>query len=560
MTPPPSARHALPAWLLAAALALPLLGLSSPLLEVDDARYAEIPRAMAASGDWIVPELNGMPYVEKPPLWYWLAAVSETLLGPREAAARLPLFLLALLGAAGVWWLGSWLYSATVARVATTATATAALWLFLSHNITLDLSVSVFLLWTTALALRSMARPQDAGWAAPAAWVAAAFAFLSKGLIAVLLPGLWVAGLAFLFPALRPGAKRLASPAGLLAFLVLTAPWLIAMHHRRPDFLRTFFLEQHFQRYLTPRYARGAPWWFFGAVLPAGLLPWTAPALAGIVRAANPPLWSDFRGPALAAWVLGVTAFFSASNSKLATYVLPAVPHACLLAAVAINEGLPAWANHLQRTLGAMLLSAAALLGAALASGKLPSRLWPPPGLAAADAIVPAVLAALILIALGGAMIAAPSSHRPAAVLAGGGVLAGLFLFPGLRAAAPLLSAKTAALAVGAEAGRQDQVWTYGTYLHGLPFYSGRRVDKAVYFVGEFHYAKRDPAHAGRFGDDNDVRRLPRREGKTFVLMRSPERARFEQTVSGGATAIASWREFGPWSLAEVRARALDKP
>ena len=113
-----------PAWLVAAALALPLLVLGSPLIEVDDARYAEVPRAMAASADWILPSLNAMPYVEKPPLWYWLGAASIKAFGVCEAAARLPMFLLSLLGAGGIFWLGSWMYSPSVGRCAALATAT----------------------------------------------------------------------------------------------------------------------------------------------------------------------------------------------------------------------------------------------------------------------------------------------------------------------------------------------------------------------------------------------------------------------------------------------------
>jgi len=543
----------LPAGLLAAALALPLVGLGSPLLEVDDARYAEVPRAMAASGDWVLPSLNGMPYVEKPPLWYWTAAASQKVFGASEASARLPMLLIALLGAAGVWWLGSWLYSAGTGRAAAGATATAALWLFLTHNLTLDMPVSVFLLWTTALALRAMARPDDAHWAAPAAWLTAALGFLSKGLIALLLPGLWVVGLAVLFPKLRRGARRLLSPLGLLLFLAVVAPWFAALQRRRPDFLHTFFIEQHFQRYLTPRYGRGAPWWFFLAVLPAGLLPWTVPALVGLGRAARPLDAADFRGPALAAWVLGVAVFFSISNSKLATYVLPAFPHACLIAVVTLEEGLPRWAAKLQRSLGAVLLAAAAV--AALAAGLLPARAWPPRGTSADAVRALVVLGPALLACLGAALTAAPSSHRPAVVLTAGGALAGLCLFLGLRAAAPLLSVKEAALAVRQEARAEDQLWTYGTYLHGLPFYYGRPVDKIVYFVGEFHYAKKDPAFAERFGDDQDVRALPRAAGRTFVLLRRFERPHFEKTVSGGAASIASWRAFGRWSLAEVRTR-----
>ena len=543
-------------WILFGALALPLLALSSPLLEVDDARYAEVPRAMAASGDWVLPSLNAMPYVEKPPLWYWAAAASEKIFGPSEASARLPLMLLALLGALGVWWLGSWLYDAGTGRAAAAATASSALWIFLSHDMTLDMPVSVFLLWTTAFALRAMLRPEDAKWAAPAAWAAAALAFLSKGLIALLLPGLWAAALALLLPELRRGARRLISPLGLLIFLAACSPWFILMQRRRPDFLHTFFIEQHFQRYLTPKYNRGAPWWFYFAVLPAGLLPWSVPALAGLAKTARRPRM-DVRAAALAAWVLGVAAFFSSSSSKLATYILPAVPHACLLAAVALKEDLPSWAKTLQRALGGILLLGAILAAAAFALGLLPHKAWPPVGLSSPDAKILSVLIVLLPACLGAAMLGSLSSKQSTSILAGGGTLAGLCLFLGLKTAAPILSAKEAALAVRAEARAEDQLWTYGTYLHGLPFYSGRLVDKLVYFVGEFHYDKRDPAFAGRFGDDDDIRALPRAGGRTFVILRSFERPHFIETISGKEKSISSWREFGRWSLAEVRAGGI---
>ena len=545
----------IPLWLLGLALSVPVLGLTSPLLEVDDARYAQVPAEMAASGDWVLPTLDGTAYVEKPPLWYWTASASYKIFGVSEAAARLAMLLFALLGAAGAWWLGSWLYEPGVGRAAAAATATASLWIFLTHNMTVDMPVSVCLLWTTALALRAMARPEDARWAAPAAWLAAALAFLSKGLISILLPGLWVAGLAILFPRLRRGARALISPVGVLLAFAVAAPWFFAMQKRRPDFLHVFFIEQHFQRYLTARYNRGAPWWFYLAVLPAGLLPWTAPFLAGLWRAARRPFGPDFRGPALAAWVLGVAAFFSTSHSKLATYVLPAFPHACLLAVAALDEGMAAWAVKLQRALGVLLLAAAALAGIALAAGLLPAKQWPPPGLPAASAHALIILAALLIATLGSALLIAASSKRPAAALAGGGALAGVFLFFGLRLAAPLVSARDIGEVVRSETRSVDAVWTYGTYLHGLPFYAHRPVDKLVLFTGEFHYAKRDPIFAPRFGDDADVEKLPRAGGRTFVVLHTGERPHFVETVGGGPESIESWREFGPWSLAVVRSR-----
>ena len=566
-----ASRAAVPRWLLAAALCVPLLGLTSPLLEVDDARYAQVPAEMHASGDWILPTLDGTPYVEKPPLWYWTAAASYSAFGVSEAAARFAMLLLALLGVAGAWWLGSWLYAPDIGLAAAAATATASLWVFLTHNMTVDMPVSVFFLWTTALILRTMARPEDARWSAPLAWLACALTFLSKGLIAVLLPACWIVGLSVLFPKLRRGALKLVlSPVGIVLACAVAAPWFVAMQKRRPDFYHVFFYEQHFQRYLTAKYNRGAPWWFYLAVLPAGLLPWTAPFLAGMWRAVKKPFGPDYRGPALAAWVLGVAAFFSTSHSKLATYVLPVFPHACLLAVVAVEEGLPAWAERVQRTIGGLLLAVVAVFWVSAPIIRLLIRFLPQtpgvmhvtsfslvsiPGLSDGSSRVLVALALCLIASIGGALVAAPLTRRPAAVLAGGGALAGLFLFIGLRFAAPLVSAKDVGLAVRDEARPGDQVWTYDTYLHGLPFYSNRLVDKILVFTGEFHYAKRDHAYDARFGDEADLQKLPRGGGRTFVVLKTRERPHFVDVIGGGPSSIESWREFGPWSLAVVKPR-----
>lgn len=544
--------ESVPAWLVAAALLLPLLVLSSPLIEIDDARYAEVPRAMAASGDWVLPTLDGMPYVEKPPLWYWLGAASIKAFGPTEAAARLPLLLLSVLGGLGVWWLGSWLYSASVGRAAAAATATTGLWLFLAHNATLDLPVSVFLLWTTALILRVLEKPADARWAAPAAWLAAALAFLTKGLISVLFPALWVCGLVVLFPKWRRPALKLLSPAGIALACAVAAPWFFAVQARRPDFFHVFFVEQHFQRFLTPKYGRGQPFWFYLAVVPAGLLPWTAPFLSGFARTARRP-FADPRATALAAWIVGVAAFFTTSHSKLATYALPVIPHASLLAARALEEGFSRRSVLACRVIGVVLLAASVV--AATLPFRLPYLNLPPLGPEAVPVVLPTLLgfAAAFLLVLAAIHLHAPSSAAPARALAVGAVVGGALALGAVRAASPLVSAKELGLAVRDSLRDGDEVWTYQSYLQGLPFYAGHRVDKLVYFVGEFHYAKREALYADRFGDDSSVASLPRAGGRTFVAMRSKERAVFETLPRKGS--ISGWREFGPWSLAEIAAR-----
>ncbi len=543
-----------PSWLLAAALSLPLLVLGAPLIEIDDARYAEVPRAMAASGDWVLPSLNAMPYIEKPPLWYWLSATSIKVFGPSEAAARLPMLLLAVLGAGGVFWLGSWLYSPDIGRCAALATATSGMWLFLTHNLTLDLPVSVFLLWSTAFILRALERPADARWAAPAAWLAAALAFLSKGLISALFPLLWTITLIGLCPKWRRPAWKLLSPLGIVLAVLLVAPWFLAVQARRPDFFHTFFIEQHFQRYLTPKYSRGAPWWFYLAVLPGGLLPWTAPFLSGLSKVLRRP-FTDPRATALALWALGVVAFFTTSHSKLATYALPVLPHAALLAAASIEDGLPKWSRSLCRALGVILLLGS--VAGVLLYCRLPHLALPEVAANAPLLRRLVVAASACLACLAAAQLYAPSSKRPALALGLGGALAGLCAFAAVSAASPLISAKGLALAVKESARPEDEVWSYDSYPHGLQFYTGRPVDKMVYFVGEFHYAKRDAANAGRFGDDDEVRALPRRGGRTFVVMKTGRRAHFETVPPKGS--IASWRQFGPWSLAEVRSAARSR-
>lgn len=537
-------------WIIAAA-ALPLLAIASPLIEVDDARYLEVPREMALSGQIVTPTLDAMPYVEKPPLWYWCCAAAFRVFGVHVAVARILFWLFALAGVMGIWWLGSWLFDAGIGAAAAAATASGGLWIYLSHAMTLDLPVSAALVWCTAFAFRALERPEDAAWAAPLMWLCAGLAFLCKGLIGFLLPGLWVTGLLIISPRWRKSWRSLASPTGIIGAALITLPWVVAITRQRPDFLRVFFLEQHFARFLTSKYNRGAPSWFYMAVLPACLLPWTIAAGEGILRAPNDWAHGEQKTGALACWVLGVTAFFSISHSKLATYILPVVPHAGLLAAVALRRGLPDWAKRVSFGLGIIFWICATVCAAAV-FGFSRAGVWPPPFVSIQAARTLAGLAALLFAAEGAALFAS-TRRNPLLSLAAGGTIAGAILLPALAIATPLISAREVGQAIARQAAPGDAVWTYGTYLHGLPYYSGRFVDKLVLFTGEFHYAKRDAAYSARFGDDNDIVKLPRPHGATFVVLRSFERPHFEKIAAHGNARATRFEDYGPWTLAVIR-------
>ncbi|MCX5788011.1 MAG: hypothetical protein NTX64_05800, partial [Elusimicrobia bacterium] len=105
--------------------------------------------------------------------------------------------------------------------------------------------------------------------------------------------------------------------------------------------------------------------------------------------------------------------------------------------------------------------------------------------------------------------------------------------------------------AIAAERKAGDRVLCYGVYLHGLAFYTRAPVDVANW-VGELHYAKRDPANAGRFGDDETIRALPDDGHRAFVAFRSKEAPWLTSLARPGH--LLRMRGFGPWALAEFSA------
>ena len=223
---------------------------------------------MALSGDWATPKLNGLDYVEKPPLWYWMCAASYKVFGVNEAAAHLPLALLAVLALLGTAWLGSWLYNPAVGLTSAVILGTGGLFIFLSRYITPDLPLTVFLLWSSGMALRALLRPEDGAWAAPAAWAFAGLAFLSKGLVGLVFPAGCVL-LCVLFP--DPwGVQELLHPAGPALFLAIGA--LVHPYGAPPPWIPALLLHRAAFQRLTQKYNRSSPWYFFLVVAPAGLL------------------------------------------------------------------------------------------------------------------------------------------------------------------------------------------------------------------------------------------------------------------------------------------------
>ena len=530
---------------LALAFTSPLWDLGHPLWEVDDARYAEVPREMAERGDWLSPTLDYVDYIEKPPLIYWLSAASYRLFGTNEAAARLPLALFSMLGMLGAWWLAAWLYGPAAGPVAAVILGTGVQYFAFSHFITPDMALSVSLLWTTALALRCLRQPEDSRWAGPLAWIAAAGGVLSKGPVALLLPGLWVAALIAASPGLRKGLRPLVLNWGALGFGAAVGGWALAMEAAHPGFLRFFIVEQHLLRYLTPEYNRPGPWYYFFGVELVGPMPWTPLILPAMIFPLLRWRVSDPKDRQLALWVLGVFAFFSLSSSKLVTYILPLFPHQAVLAAGLLEKGRDSasmrWAGRIAAALAILFVAACASGPFVLPRLHLPGN-------------HPVALAAAALVLLGSYAAVQGSMLRSFALASAMALCADSMILAALRCVDDRLSVRSVALEARSRMesararGFETSVICYDTYAHGIAFYTGGPVD-LVNWVGELYYAKRLPRFQHRFGDDNRIRELPLPGRKTFVVSATKELP-YLRSIS------RTWNAWSPspsskWSLVE---------
>src|SRR5256886_15012825 len=227
-------------WLLLAAAWFATLQ-ARPMLDPDEGRYAEIPREMVVTGDWIAPRLNDLKYFEKPPLQYWATAVAFSVFGLHDWAARLWTALAAAAGVVLVWHVGRRLFGAPAGLYAAAVLAGSPLYVLLGQINTLDMGLTFFLCGAVfAFALGHMF----------AFWAACALAVLSKGLIGIVLPFGTVA-LYILIKRDWGLIRQMRIVPGSVLFLVIAAPWFIAVSLANDEFLRFFFIQEHFQRFTT---------------------------------------------------------------------------------------------------------------------------------------------------------------------------------------------------------------------------------------------------------------------------------------------------------------------
>ena len=323
------------------------------LLGPDEPRYASIAREMSRTGDWVTPRLNGSPWFEKPPLYYWSAAIGFRLFATPENAARVPSGILALCAVVAVVLMARRFYGWGVAIAAAfMLPATVAMTGFARAAATdMPFAACLALTMVAAAFLLLDEHPAHAGMIAGAFGSALGLAVLAKGPAAILLSGGSAALWAIASGNLRR-SFRLFHPVAVLVFAAVALPWYSLCAARNPDFLRIFLLEHNVERFLTNRYQHQQPSWFFVPVILLAVFPWTLlliPAIGDGWRSLRTGEWRKSPGVYLTAWVVFPFVFFSASQSKLPGYILPAVPPLLLLLAgtmAAENSSVPAARNR----------------------------------------------------------------------------------------------------------------------------------------------------------------------------------------------------------------------
>jgi 4-amino-4-deoxy-L-arabinose transferase-like glycosyltransferase len=341
-----------PAWsdrwlmLLLLALGLPifLCGLGSPALyDPHESLYAEIARDMVVRGDWLTPHLNGTRYLDKPPLVYWLIALSYSVFGVSEFAARLPTALAGLAGVLLTWGIGRHLFDAHSGALAGLVLTTSVGYFVFSRQLLPDMLFAC----CTTLSFYGFLRADEAErtrhWWSLLAFAGLALAVMTKGFV-----GFFPLMVLAAYGLLSRGTlalRGMTSGWGGLLFIVLIAPWHLIMGWQHEGYLWHYFVNEHVLRFLGRRYPLdfiSLPLPIFFLVLFLWLLPWS-PYLA----LALPRQWPRFEKPLpreasgklfLLLWASLFLLFFAASQARLPQYCLPAMPALALLIGSSLHK------------------------------------------------------------------------------------------------------------------------------------------------------------------------------------------------------------------------------
>ncbi len=350
------------------------------LLDPDEAHYAQITREMLRTGRWLVPSLDGAPYIDKPVLFHWLQGAFVRLIGESELALRLPSACAALWLFFVVWWMARRLFGGPTGHRAAVMFATLPLTFALASVGLFDMVFTAFLF--TAVACLLVASLCDQPALEYAGWPLLALAVLTKGPVALLLVVLFGVALGAA-RSTRVVVSRVRWASGLAFVVVAAAPWFVYLWWQFPErFVRDYLLAGNLWYFTAPTEytTRRSDMTFYVRTFLGAFFPWSAIALG---RAGD--VLSRWRGGqslsveerVLWTWLLVVMGFFTLAGFKLDTYIFPAAPAVAMLAAWGWQEASSPAAPMTERswTRRAVLVVACVLIVAGVVTGAVIFRI-----------------------------------------------------------------------------------------------------------------------------------------------------------------------------------------
>ncbi len=285
----------------------------------DEGRYAEIARGMVLRQDWVEPRLFGVDYLSKPVLFYWLLMISFKVFGFTEFAARFMPALFGLLGVIATFIFAKRFYGERAAVFSTLILATNYWYLQVGRYVLIDMVLSFFLVAALYCFYAALQIPSKRTVYLTAFYVLTGLAFLTKGLVALVLPGFTLFVYAFWTKNARIILLKKHWFFGALIVLAVALPWFWKISVAEPEFLNQFFWHEHFNRFVSSDFEHQSPWYYLILMTPVLFLPW--PILPE-------PFFSKnvFKEKFLLAGILCPIIFYSISKTKLPTYILPAFP------------------------------------------------------------------------------------------------------------------------------------------------------------------------------------------------------------------------------------------
>lgn len=326
-------------WAIAIVVSLSAFLGSSPLVDPDEGRNAEAGREMAQTNDYVLPHMNGLPYLDKPVAYFAAEAALMEVLGPTETAARLPALLFTLATIAVVAWFAKRTIGGDATLVATIVLASCPLVIAFARIVIFDSALGFFVTSSAIafyLAIESRLEGRSSRPWAIAGWAAIGLGILTKGPVAILLPLL----IAVPYGVYRRGARAIFSLAGVIVMAAIVAPWVWAVSQTLPDFLPYVLFTETISRLTSNELKRNAPFWYFAPYILVGAFPWIVllpfQIRREVTRDSNGNL--DHRFLFAALWLVLPFVFFSLSTSKRPQYLVPLMPAIALLSALAYEK------------------------------------------------------------------------------------------------------------------------------------------------------------------------------------------------------------------------------